>query len=80
MQFDNAVVYTGSTIEGAAQEMVNAGSDEKPDWKPRYTMKQLLDPDFRLPTEQAKEESDFEDFVDFLEGRHISGLKYDEVG
>jgi hypothetical protein len=81
LQFDNAVTLVGTVIEGAAQEMEKVGSDDKPEWKPRYTMKQLLDPDFRLPVNGTadNQESDFDDFVDFFEGKNIQGLKYDKA-
>lgn len=80
MQLDNAVVMVGSTIEGAAQEMQKVGPEDAPEWKPKYTMKQLLDPNFRLPVEQVETESSMEDFLDFLGSGHIGNLKYDEVG
>lgn len=43
----------GSVIDGAAQETYNAGDKKAPDYKPRYTMAQLLDPKFRLPAPGA---------------------------
>lgn len=49
LQFDNAVALVGLVIEGALQETMNAGTKDKPDWKPKYSMSQLLDDDFRLP-------------------------------
>lgn len=78
LQFDNAVTLIGTVIENAAQEMVKVGPDDKPEWKPRYTMKQLLDPDFRLPA-GGVEESDADDFIEFFESGNIQGVKYDTV-
>lgn len=49
-QFDNAVALVGNVIEGASQEMEKFGPKDSPEWKPKYTMAQLLDDDFRLPT------------------------------
>lgn len=70
-QFDSAVVLVGTAIEGAAQEMEKRGSDDNPRWEPKYTMKQLLDEDFRLPL--AEDEGDFDELV----GAH--GIIFDEV-
>lgn len=66
LQFDNAVAYFGTIIEGALNEQVKTGSDEKPKWEPKYRLDQLLDPDFRLPappTEQEKQTDAFRDFA-----------------
>ena len=49
LQLDNAVALVGITIENASQELTNVGTKDKPDWKPKYSMAQLLDDDFRLP-------------------------------
>ena len=43
----------GSVIEAAAQETYNAGSKTDPQWQPRYSIPQLLDPHFRLPAAGA---------------------------
>ena len=48
-QIDDAVVWFGVTVENALAERVNHGSAEKPDWRDKYTLEQLLEPDFRLP-------------------------------
>lgn len=60
--------------------MVKVGPDDKPEWKPRYTMKQLLDPDFRLPTAASQDDDNFTEFMGLAENKHIGGLKFDEVG
>lgn len=49
LQFDQAVVMVGSVLDAAAQETYNAGSKTDPQWQPRYSLSQLLDPNFRLP-------------------------------
>lgn len=78
------MIYLGTTIEGAVQEMVKVGPDDKPEWKPKYTMQQLLDQDFRIATAEnqsrGREDSTFEDFVNFFEGGQVQGMKFDEVG
>ena len=48
-QFDAAVTMLGITIENAAQEQQNVGSDKEPKYEPKYTVAQLLDDAFRLP-------------------------------
>lgn len=72
-QFDNAVVWAGITIENAAQEMIKVGGEKEGRMELRYTMKQLLDPAFRLPND-TKESTD----PAMLKG--IDGLAFDEVG
>ena len=55
LQFDQAVALVGITIENAAQEQTNTGTDKQPKYENKYSMAQLLDPDFRLPSpEQSK--------------------------
>jgi len=53
-QFDNAVVFLGSAIEGAAQETVWIGSEKDKHLEPKYNMSQLLDTEFRLPIPGSK--------------------------
>lgn len=71
-QFDNAIVLIGSAIENASQEMEKYGSEKDTKWRQKYTMKQLLDPDFRLPTnvDERPIEAD-------IKGVH--GVLFDEV-
>ena len=47
-QLDNAVAYAGIAIENALAERVNDGTDEAPAWRERYTLAQVLEPEFRL--------------------------------
>lgn len=49
LQFDNAVGFVGVVLENASQEQHNVGTEKAPKYEPKYTMAQLLDPDFRLP-------------------------------
>lgn len=82
-QFDSTVTFVGTVIENAVQETVKTGSEDKPEWKPKYTLNQLLDPDFRLSVDgegQTRKDSEFEDFVSFIEGGRIQGMKYEKVG
>lgn len=73
-QFDNAVIWVGIVLENAVQEMVKLGSKDAPRWEPKYTMKQLLDDKFRLPSSDEKTTTD----TDVLKGIH--GITFDEVG
>lgn len=71
-QFDNAVVFVGNAIENASQEMKQVGSGKNKEWKPKYTMRQLLDPDFRLPLSDderpLRKETDDREFFSGLSG------------
>ena len=62
-------------IENAAQEMIKVGTDEKPEWKPKYRMSDLLSDDFRLPNPNAIEP--LSAFESQIKGMH--GLQFDEV-
>lgn len=53
--------------------MEKVGPDDKPEWKPKYTLRQLLDPEFRLPTDD-----EFTD-DDLMELGNVHGFHYDEV-
>jgi len=46
---DGCVLWFGMTVENALLERVNKGSQKEPKWEARYSLAQLLDPDFRLP-------------------------------
>lgn len=54
-QFNSAVVWLGIAIENALQERDNIGTDDKPEWRERYTLEQILEPGFRLPLDAAEE-------------------------
>lgn len=70
---DAAVTLVGTVLENAANEMEKVGSDDKPEWKPKYTMSQLLSDDFRLPLNGQEP-------LDLDELRSMQGVIYDEVG
>lgn len=53
-QFDGAVVFGGGAIEAAAQETVWVGPEKDKRMEPKYSMGQLLDPDFRLPSPEPQ--------------------------
>lgn len=73
-QFDSAVALVGGAIENAAQETVNVGTEKEPKWKPRYTMQQLLDPEFRLPSKANEYSAPIESDV-----KGVQGIMFDEV-
>lgn len=58
LQIDQAVALVGLAIENAAQEMERIGPKDKPEWRPKYTLAQLLDPAFKLPTEEPRPAED----------------------
>jgi hypothetical protein len=68
IQLDNAVVYFGTVIENAASETHNVGTDDKPAYRPRHTMTQLLSDGYIIQPD--------EDDTD-LDG--IAGIMVDEV-
>ena len=72
-QLDSAVVAVGSSLEAASQEMEKVGSEEKPEFRPKYTMQQLLDDDFRLPLRTAVERPIEADI------KGVQGVMFDEV-
>ncbi len=72
LQLDNAVIMVGTAIENAAQEQEQVGPDDKPRWQPRYTMAQLLDPEFRLPLPDMSDAP-----IEALLG--TDGMLFDEV-
>ena len=48
-QFDSAVLFFGLTIKNASQEREDYGPEKARQSRPKYTMRELLDPEFRLP-------------------------------
>jgi hypothetical protein len=48
-QFDSAVLFFGLTIKHARQEQEEYGPPSARQSRNKYTLEQLLDPDFRLP-------------------------------
>lgn len=57
-QLDTAVMTVGRVIENALAERENVGTEEKPDWQPKYTLGQILDDGFRLEVEVEPTERD----------------------
>lgn len=77
-QFDNAVILACSAIENAAQEMHQVGSGKNKEWKQKYTMQQLLDPNFRLPPSERPSRREREtDDTKFFSG--LSGFSVEEI-
>ena len=72
-QLDSAVVAVGSSLEAASQEMEKVGSEDKPEFRQKYTMQQLLDDDFRLPLRTAVERPIEADI------KGVQGVMFDEV-
>jgi hypothetical protein len=70
--FDCAVVTFGTIVENASQELEKRGPEDKPRWENKYTMKQLLDPAFRLPLGDDDEQG-------FDGGESVEGMIFDEV-
>jgi hypothetical protein len=69
---DNCVLTFGTLIENALLEEDEIGSGESLKRIKRYTLAQLLDPEFRLP--RPVDESD--DFGVFM---GVDGIDFDEV-
>lgn len=70
-QFDEVVNLFGMVIENALAETIEVGTKGNRTRKPKYTLKQLLAPAFRLPLQQ-------DEAPDMLQG--VDGLLFDEVG
>jgi hypothetical protein len=56
-QFDNAILFAGLVIKNASQEREWYGPENARESRPKYTLTQLLDPDFRLPSGDASSNS-----------------------
>ena len=70
LQFDQAVTTFGIVIENAAQERINTGSEDKPQWRNKYTLGELLTSGFVLERD---------DDADPLQLRGADGVQYDEA-
>jgi hypothetical protein len=77
-QFDSAVSFLGNTIESASMERKEVGMGQHKRLEQKYTMQQLLDPDFRLPREDGPGEDDPVKALKGLEGMGVKGFKVDE--
>lgn len=71
---DGAVSLMGVMIENALQEMDEVGPEEHRRRVPRYTLRQLLDPEFTLPRQDNESSGD-----DLAVLRGADGGLYDEV-
>lgn len=74
-QLDTAISLFGQIVEGALNEMENVGDEKEPHYEQKYTLTQLLDPDFRLPVGE-KEKSPIEG-LKRLKGKGIKFYKGD---
>lgn len=54
-QFNSAVLFFGLTIKNASQEQEEYGPHNARFGRNKYTMTQLLDPDFRLPAANSQQ-------------------------
>lgn len=54
--------------------MEKVGTEENPTWQKKYSMGQLLDPDFRLPIKSDELDGISDDVFGIADG-----IKYDEV-
>ncbi len=81
-QFDAAVTLVGNGIENASQEMQELGEGTNKRLVPRYTMDQLLDSQFRLPSppSAAARARDGIAALKALAQRQGSRVKLDKVG
>lgn len=70
-QFDSCICTIGLAIEAASQERVNLGNDEKPDWQLKYSLAELLDPEFQIYSDTS------DDLVNMFS--QYGGVRYDEV-
>lgn len=63
LQFDNAVTLVGITLENAANELHEVGMGKHKKMAPKYTLAQLLEPDFRLPAPKSKAQTSIDDLA-----------------
>lgn len=71
-QFDNAVIRFRIIMENALQETVEVGVGTSRRVVARYTLQELLDPDFKFAREQEA--------VSPAMFKRVDGAFYDEVG
>lgn len=50
---DSAVVTFGRVVENHLEETVNVGSDSQPRWESKYKLSEILEKDFKFPTEKS---------------------------
>lgn len=76
-QFDQCVLFAGLTIENALREREKVGDQKNHEWRAKYTLEQLLDPEFRLPSPQTlrDERRNAGQMLRMLAGDGKSGVK-----
>ena len=76
-QLDSAVTFVGNTIENASQEREKVGEGKDARYVPKYYMDQLLDPNFKLPRPETKEDRERASIsmLKRLAGNKQSGVK-----
>ena len=77
-QVDRCVNVIGTVVSNAAQEFEKLGEGENTSYEPKYTMDQLLDPDYKLPrpkTAEDKERDSLQALKALARGGKRSGVK-----
>ena len=74
-QFDSAVSTLGNVIESASYEREEVGSGTNKRWERKYTMGQLLDPEFRLPSPRGSQQRDAIAALKALQGKGVKVFK-----
>jgi glutathione synthase/RimK-type ligase-like ATP-grasp enzyme len=72
------VTLFGNTIESASMEREEVGSGKRKRLEKKYTMKQLLDPDFRLPREDGPARDNPARTLKSLEGKGVKVFKVED--
>lgn len=73
LQFDNAVCLVGLALENASQEREQVGEGSDISWRNKYSMRDLLDSNFKLPSSESPGIEDDSVFAG------MEGLLYDVV-
>lgn len=60
------MTFVGVIVENASQETVQVGTKKEPRMASKYSMEQLLDPEFRLPAPKTQKEKEREAVVGLL--------------
>jgi hypothetical protein len=76
-QFDAAVTFLGRALENYSQELTEVGPPDKKKLVPKYSMEQLLSPDFLLPRPKTDKEKqqDSLSMLKMMAGMKGSGVK-----
>lgn len=73
--FDACVVLFGLIIENALAERVQVGVKPNVEYKPKYSLAQLLDPSFRLPQPVQPKQTNGLSALLAMAGRKGSGVR-----